>query len=289
MKINRSAGFAFSAAILWSTVASAFKIGLGFASVELLLLISVLFSNIVFIIFNLYEQGSFLPNNKKDWALSAVMGLMNPFAYYLILFKAYSLLPAQEALSLNYTWTITIVVFSILILKQKIGIRSIVSLLISLAGVIIIAVHGNFNDIHLSNTLGVCLGAGSSLIWGLYWTLSLKDKRRESEKLSHNFMFGLAYLILYNYFNHSIILLNYKMILSGAYIGFFEMGITFILWHLALKNAVNSSLPANIILLSPFLSLLIISIVLNEAIEISTWTGLCLIILGLLIRRRESE
>ena len=31
-------------------------------------------------------------------------GFLNPFLYYIILFKAYSLLPAQEALSLNYTW-----------------------------------------------------------------------------------------------------------------------------------------------------------------------------------------
>ena len=34
------------------------------------------------------------------------MGLFNPFLYYLVLFKAYDLLEAQEAGTLNYIWPI---------------------------------------------------------------------------------------------------------------------------------------------------------------------------------------
>ncbi len=275
---KKSVIYALMSALLWSTVATAFKIGLKYASVEYLLLIAIGFSLIVFLVFNLKSGGRVLPDSIAKWLMSAAYGFLNPFLYYLVLFKAYSLLPAQEALTLNYTWTITIVIFSILILKQKIDLKSIISLLISLCGVIIIATHGNISDIKFSSTLGVLLGVGSSIIWGLFWTLSVKDKRKESEKLSQNFMFGFFYILIYNAIFGNYSEIGFELLSSGAYIGLFEMGITFILWHLALRYSSNSTIPANIILLSPFLSLFIISIVLGEKILISTWIGLVLII-----------
>ncbi len=275
---KKSVIYALISALLWSTVATAFKIGLNYASVEYLLLIAIGFSLIVFLVFNLKSGGRVLPGSISKWLMSAAYGFLNPFLYYLVLFKAYSLLPAQEALTLNYTWTITIVIFSILILKQKIDLKSIVSLLISLCGVIIIATHGNISDIKFSSTLGVVLGVVSSIIWGLFWTLSVKDNRKESEKLSQNFMFGFIYILIYNSLFGNFSEIGYELLSSGAYIGLFEMGITFILWHLALRYSNNSTIPANIILLSPFLSLFIISIVLGEKILISTWIGLVLII-----------
>jgi drug/metabolite transporter (DMT)-like permease len=39
---------------------------------------------------------------------SAITGALNPFGYYLILFKAYSLLPAQLAQPLNMIWPVTL-------------------------------------------------------------------------------------------------------------------------------------------------------------------------------------
>ena len=36
------------------------------------------------------------------------MGLLNPVAYYLILFKAYTILPAQVAQPLNMIWPIVL-------------------------------------------------------------------------------------------------------------------------------------------------------------------------------------
>ena len=41
---------------------------------------------------------------------AAALGFLNPFLYYVVLFKAYDLLPAQEAQPLNYTWAITLAI-----------------------------------------------------------------------------------------------------------------------------------------------------------------------------------
>ncbi len=41
---------------------------------------------------------------KKEWHYFALLGLLNPVAYYLVLFKAYDLLPAHVAQPINYTY-----------------------------------------------------------------------------------------------------------------------------------------------------------------------------------------
>ena len=58
--------------------------------------------------------------HRKDILFSALMGLLNPVAYYLILFKAYTILPAQVAQPLNMVWPIVLVLLSMPILGQRI-------------------------------------------------------------------------------------------------------------------------------------------------------------------------
>jgi drug/metabolite transporter (DMT)-like permease len=63
------------------------------------------------------------------------------------------------------------------------------------------------------------------------------------------------------------------------------MGLAFILWLKAMKLAENTARIANLIFISPFLSLVLISVLLKEEILSSTLVGLCLIIAGLVIQQ----
>ena len=47
----------------------------------------------------------------KQWLYYAGLGLLNPVAYYLVLFKAYDLLPAQVAQPINYAWPIVLLYY----------------------------------------------------------------------------------------------------------------------------------------------------------------------------------
>jgi len=118
-----------------------------------------------------------------DILSSALLGLINPFLYYLILLKAYQLLPAQVAQPLNMIWPIILVFLSIPILRQKIKIKSFLALFISFTGVYIISSQGKpFNPVN-TNLPGVLLATGSSFFWALYFILNVKDKRDEAVKL----------------------------------------------------------------------------------------------------------
>ena len=110
--------FAVLSVLCWSTVATAFKFGLRYQDYNHLLLFSS-FTSVFILFLIIIIQGKFklLAGNTTTQILtSAILGFLNPFLYYLVLFKAYSLLPAQIAQPLNYTWCIVVVLLSIPIL-----------------------------------------------------------------------------------------------------------------------------------------------------------------------------
>ena len=63
----------------------------------------------------------------NNYKLVFTLGLINPFLYYLVLFKAYDLLPAQEAQAINYTWALMLAFLSVIFLKQKLTLKDILA------------------------------------------------------------------------------------------------------------------------------------------------------------------
>jgi hypothetical protein len=71
------------------------------------------------------------------------LGVLNPFLYYQVLFNAYHLLPAQQTAPLTFSRAITLALLSVLLLGQRIGIKSFAALLISYTGVPVISTKGD--------------------------------------------------------------------------------------------------------------------------------------------------
>ena len=283
--------FGLLAVLFWSTIGSAFKISLRHSNVISLLLVASLTSTIVIFCCLIHSRKfhyirQFTP---KDYLHSAILGLINPFIYYIVLLKAYDILPAQEALALNFTWPIMLVLFSILMLKQKISARSILAMLVSFAGVIVIATRGKVFGFKPTNIPGVSLALASSIIWSLFWIYNLKDKRDEIAKLFLNFAFGTCYIFAAAILTESISLNNTKAILGGIYIGIFEMGITFVFWLKALKHSKTTAAVANLVYLIPFISVTLIGLIVEEKIYTSTITGLILIVAGIILQKKANN
>lgn len=285
-KQNKAYIFAFIAVILWSTVSSAFKVSLKYLSpFDLLFIASFSSMSVLFIISAFSGKLTELFHlSRSDIISSAILGFLNPFLYYIILFKAYSLLPAQEALILNYTWPITLILLSILILKQKISLKSLFAIIISFFGVLVIATHGNILPLKFGNFKGSFLAFFSTIIWSIYWIYNIKDKRDDTLKLLLNFVFGFVYISIVQIFFFNYEMPEIKGILSAIYIGFFEMGITFILWLKALKFSKSSAKVGNLIYITPFFALIVISIVLKEKIMLYTVIGFVFVMTGIILQ-----
>lgn len=290
MNQRKSYIFALSAIFLWSTAAIAFKFALEhFDFMQMVFFSSVVASIVIFSVVLVQNKiGVLLKSSKKNILRSALNGLLNPFGYYLILLKAYSLLPAQLAQPLNYTWPIALVFLAVPFLKQKVSRKNFIALIISFTGVIFISLRDEFN-FDIQEPFGVLLATGSSLIWAMYWILNVKDKREESVKLFLNFLFGTIYagifVLIFSDFSYN----NIQEFLPIIYIGFFEMGFTFVLWMKAMQLTKSTDKIGNLVFISPFISLIWISIFLKESIYYTTVIGLIFIVVGILIQQKRQK
>lgn len=279
--------YSIAAILLWSTIASAFKLTLRYLDfLQLILYATAVAIVILFSILLLQNKVTQIKQlSLKDYINSAFLGFLNPFLYYAVLLKAYTLLPAQEAGTLNYTWPVMLVLLSIPLLKQKIGFTSIFAIMVSFFGVVIVGTRGDLTSLKFNNPFGVSLAVSSSVVWALFWIFNMKDKRDDVVKLFINFVFGFFYLLIANVLFNKLVLPEIKGIIGIMYIGLFELGITYVLWLKALKYSETTAKVGNLIFLSPFLSLFFINIFVGEKILFSTVTGLVFIVGGILLQQ----
>jgi drug/metabolite transporter (DMT)-like permease len=282
---------ALLAVLFWSTMSSAFKITLRYIAFDQLLLWASLAGVITLFVVN--QTGKYALKIRqltlKDIGMSALMGFMNPFLYYIILFKAYELLEAQIAGTLNYFWPIILVLLSIPLLGQKIRWLSIIAIFISFFGLVIISTHGELLSFNLVQPLGVALAVGSAFFWALYWILNLKDQREETGKIFLNLLFGFIYILVYLLVTNGIEFPKTEAVIGAVYIGVFEMSITFVIWLKALQYSSNTAKVSNLIYLSPFVALFFIRVAVGEKIYFATVVGLVFIIAGIVLQQMVSD
>jgi drug/metabolite transporter (DMT)-like permease len=289
--MRKSYLFAGLTVLFWATIPTAFKIALRHLDFIELLFVAIL-TTLIFLLAVLVIEGrvkEIFSFSRKQYTSSVILGFLNPFAYYLILLKAYSLLPAQIAQPLNFTWPIVLVFLSIPILKQKITSKNIIALFLSFVGVYFISSEGDPFNLKFAEPLGIFLAVGSSVIWALFWIFNVKDQRDEVSKLFLNFFFALVFLLpVYIIFSEKA-LFKPEGLFSGLYVGLFEMGITFVLWLKALRMATSTAKISNLIYLTPFFSLIFVHFILGEQIHYTTIVGIILVVSGIILQEIKKK
>ena len=283
--------YAILAVLLWSTVSTAFKIALRELDFVQLLFIATLVATIItfVVIISTGKIKLVFQTTPKQFSKSALVAFLNPFGYYMVLLKAYSLLPAQIAQPLNYTWPIVLVLLSAPFLRQKISKKAVFALLVSFFGVLIIATQGNLSNFKIDEPIGIILAASSSIIWAVFWLLNVKDKRDEVVKLFLNFSIAIIYEVIAICFISDFDFELNQSLFSAIYVGFFEIGITFIIWMKAMQLTVTNDKISNLIFLSPAQALIFIHFVLGEDIFETTYIGLFFILSGIYILNRKNR
>jgi drug/metabolite transporter (DMT)-like permease len=281
--------YGLAAVLAWSTVATAFKLALRELNVLQLVAYSVCFSALALLLI-VWRRGS-LPL-LREYAIATpgyflLMGLVNPVIYYLVLLNAYDLLPAQQAQAINYTWAITLALLAVPMLGHKLNRRDLLALVLGYGGVLIIATRGQVLALEFDSLEGVGLALASTVIWALYWLVSTRNTRDPVVCLCLNFLSAAPVALALCAGFSSLVVPGWGGIAGAAYIGLFEMGVTFALWSTALRLSSGVSRVGNLIFLSPLISLLFIAGVLGESIHNATLLGLALIIPGVLLQQRQ--
>lgn len=288
---RRATFYAVAAVLCWSTVATAFKLSLRVLS-PLQLLLGASFTAALSLLAILAATGrlrELASLSRRDLAVSAGLGMLNPFVYYLILFRAYDILPAQQAQPLNMTWGVILALLSVPFLKQRLTLRSLGALLLALAGVMVISTEGRLGTMEFTSPLGVALALASACLWALYWIANTRDRCDPLLRLLLNFGFGFMFTLAWWLLQGAPLPANPTGWAGAAYVGMFEMGITFFLWLQAMRLTRSAARISILVYIAPFLSLVLIHFVLEEHILPASFIGLVMIVAGILWQRGDSE
>ena len=125
----------------------------------------------------------------------------------------------------------------------------------------------------------------STVIWSLFWLFNTKNKNDPLVSIFLIFLFSTPFILLVVYFTNSFAIPSIEGLMGSVYIGLFEMGISVVLWQSALKISTTVSRVASLVFITPFLSLVVLYIVLGEKILASTFFGLILICAGLILQK----
>jgi drug/metabolite transporter (DMT)-like permease len=278
-----------TAVLLWSTVATAFKLALRELDVFQLVAYAVLISAVALLVLVVIQGKLAL---LKDYARNHLsfylaLALLNPLLYYLVLLRAYDLLPAQQAQPINYTWAITLALLAVPLLGQKLSGRDIMAIIMGYGGVVIIATRGRLLEMQFDSLEGVILALASTVLWALYWLLSTRNPRDPVVSLCLNFLLAAPCALVICATFSTLVLPSLRGTMAAAWVGLFEMGVTFALWSTALRLASGVARIGNLIFLSPLISLVLIASVLGEVIHPATLVGLALILPAVLLQQTQ--
>lgn len=279
--------FGLGAVGLWSTMATAFKWALEFSSPMQLIALAATVSWIFFAARLMYlgRLSQLKQISSATMTRCLALGFLNPALFYWVLFTAYDLLPAQDAMAINYTWGLTLPFIAACFSRSLPSFVEVSLALLSYVGILIIVTDGNLAGFEFENITGVMLAIGSTVLWGLSWVINTRTVERDQvdPELALLINFSMAVPVLWMILSAtgSLPHLNVGTVLGGVYVGLFEMGVAFVLWMKAMQLTDTPIRVSSLIFLAPPLSLVFIATVLGEPVAASTLTGLVFILAGL--------
>lgn len=272
--------------LFWALIPIVSKLGQTDLDNHQFLFWSSVVSVLTFLLVNLVQKSfsKYKKISQWNWLQAIFLGLLGTYLYYILLYFAYANAIGIEVLVIQYSWPIFVLVLSVLILKEKLNGRKILSILLGFAGVLLILSKGNFNNIHLDNLFvnGVVLLA--AIVFALFSVLSKKVKLEALPLTTIYFITATLASFL-----SMIILSEFKVPSSNSLIpifinGIFVNGISYILWINALKYS-NASFVAPFIFLTPVISMILLILFFKEELQLIYIVGMLFVLLGGIINR----
>lgn len=271
--------------VIWATTAAVSKLTLASMPFAGFLFWMTLFCTLGLLAMLLFQKKLHLlkPYSLKEHIWLFSLGALSMFFYNLFYFLAIGSGSAAQANILNYTWPLWIVIFSIIFLKEKAGLRTFLGICISFFGIVIVLTGLDFSGFKLASSALFALSGAA--FWGLFCVLSKKVKFEAFSSMFYYSVYGLLLVFAYALFKGEVFIPSFKGVLGTFYVGAITTGLGFSLWIKALASG-KTSIVANLAYLIPFLSLVFIWLLVGEKMHAMQLIGLAVIILGILVQKR---
>ena len=274
--------YALAAVIAWGTSAPVCKAVMGNVSEEMLLFVSSLLAFLFLLILNIINLKKLKAEKYKfkDFGLMTLFGFIGIALYTYFYYAGIARLPSAEACTVNYLWPITVIVFSVPILKEKFTVKKAFAVILSFIGIIFVATQGEFSSLGSIDFSGILFCLAAAVCYGLFCVLSKKKQYDEILLLC------IAYFTA-TVFSGIICAVNgtFSEIPRSGYIGVLWNGVivsgaAYMLWAKGLNSGDTAKI-SNIAYLTPFLSILFGKILLDEDVTVWSFLGVILRISGI--------
>lgn len=219
----------------------------------------------------------FLTYKPSSWLAAILLGFLGSFLYYVLLYFAYAHAKGIEVLALQYTWPIFIVLFSTLLLRERLTTNSIIATLIGFLGVVVVLTKGNISQVYLGNITTDLLVLVAAAVFGLFSVLSKKTNYEPYTVTTIFFgsatIFSFIAMKTLSTFVIPTASTLTPLLLNGVLIN----GVSYILWLKALSYA-NASFVAQFVFLTPVIASLLIVMFFQEVFTPIYLLGMCLVI-----------
>ena len=161
--------FALVTVLIWATMATVVKVLLSDIPNLQALAISGVFAFLFLLLLNV-KTGRIKEMKRysgKEYAAMCGLGFLGLFLYSALYYYGIGQLSSQEACILNYLWPMMIVLFSCLILKERMTVLKGVAMVCSFLGIVILSM-GNGDTATGNTTLGMVACVVAAACYGLF-------------------------------------------------------------------------------------------------------------------------
>lgn len=218
----------------------------------------------------------------KDWIWLSILGLLGTYIYYLFLYLGYAEANGMEVLVIQYTWPILIVVFSVVLLNERLSLIKGLAILFGFVGVIFVLTKGNIGQLTIDNPSVIGLvGAGASC-FALFSVLSKMVTKEPLGVVAVYFLVAsvASFISMLGFSEFSLPTRGelWAVFLNGTFVN----GFSYVLWMLALKST-DASYLAPFTFITPVLSAIYLIVLFDEPFIAAYGLGLIFVIAGGLI------
>lgn len=219
----------------------------------------------------------------KDYGIISGLGFIGLFLYSALYYYGLTQLCSQEACILNYLWPIMLVIFSCIILKEKMTMLKGIAMVCSFLGIIILSV-GNGSNGTGNMAVGIISCVIAAACYGFFSVLNKKvDYNQNLSMMIIWLVVGICATVL-GLLTESWVPIRGVQWLGMIWLGVVIDAVAYLLWALALKGTSNTAKIANLAYLTPVLSVIVSAVFLKEQIQIRALIALVFIIGGILLQ-----
>ena len=283
--------YAVSAVVIWSTLAATAKSLLTTIPAFEALFLSSLTASVSLIILQCVRGGAavFRAYDRRAYLAMAGLGFVGLFLYSGLYFYGLTQLTSQEACILNYLWPMMIVLFSALLLGEKITVRTAAAFLLSFSGVVVLTLGGE-GHAEGDALLGTAACVTAALCYGLFCVLNKRQNMDQTVVMTVAWGVTALCALLVTLLTETWVPLSWTQWPGMLWFGVFVNGVGYLWWAMALQRAKNSAAVANLAYFVPLLSLVVSALTLGEELSSAALLALVLIMGGILLqnmRRHE--